>query len=214
MDIMDIKFLKVKISHGNGKGFTLIETLVGISILLTAVVVPMVFLAGNITAAYHAKDKVTALYLAEDAIDFVKYRLATNLNAQVQTGLSTPNWLLDTTASPQNIDTTCNPACAVDSFNDMITTCPSGSCTSPIKIDSTSGAYGYTPGWTDTKFTRTITLIPNNDIVPDPPDTLNTPEVTSINVTVSWLEGGILRKIKLGGYSFYWNGNLPYSVAP
>jgi prepilin-type N-terminal cleavage/methylation domain-containing protein len=57
--------------HKEG-GFTLIETLVAISILLVSVVTPLVGVSQSITASILARDEITAFYLAQDAIEYIR----------------------------------------------------------------------------------------------------------------------------------------------
>ncbi len=56
------------------KGFTIIETLVAISLLLLAITGPMVFAQTGLRAAFQSRDQITAFYLAHDAIEFIKNR--------------------------------------------------------------------------------------------------------------------------------------------
>lgn len=187
------------------QGFTLIETLVGISILIVAVVVPMVFLSRDISAAFSVKDKITALYLAEDAMDFIKYKIDTSANS------GAADWLQDFTYvcgfSPAK--------CQIDSFNNQVIGCGGATCP-PMKIDPVSGVYGYSPGWTDSKFTRTIIISPESGIVPSSPgpDTGSNAEGVSVDVIISWTDKGATQQFTLKGYAYNWLGVLPYPIAP
>jgi type II secretion system protein I len=53
------------------KGFTLIETLVAIAILLVAIVGPMTAASRSIQSAYLARDQITAVYLAQESMEQV-----------------------------------------------------------------------------------------------------------------------------------------------
>ncbi|MDQ5955572.1 MAG: hypothetical protein QG621_575, partial [Patescibacteria group bacterium] len=55
------------------KAFTLIETLVAIFILMTAVVGPLSIAAKGLQIALIAKDQATAVYLAQDGIEFARH---------------------------------------------------------------------------------------------------------------------------------------------
>lgn len=213
----EIKNRPHKVNHG----FTLVETLVAISILLVAVVAPLALITSNISSVFGVKDKIIALYLAEDAIDFVKYRLATNLNKQAQNGTYFPGWYAGKSGdSSVSMENTCSltTACIVDSFNDVMTSCTDLECSSfPIQIDPTTGAYGYSPGWATTKFMRAVIFGSDSGIVPifsgawpNSPDPVATHEGVEIKVTVSWIEKGITKEVKLSDHAFYWNGHLPY----
>lgn len=202
-------------------GFTLVETLVAISILLMAVVAPLVLLAADIQGIFSVKNKITALYLAEDAVDFMKYRLETNLNAQTKNGTSNPAW----TDDPVNVDSLNNECaynlpgyygCIIDSFNNTIQRCSSSGC--PIlQIDPVSGAYGYSSGWTNTQFTRTVKFNTDSGTVPTQPtgpDPSADHEGGYITVIVSWNERGAAKQITLTGYAYDWYGYLPYPTWP
>ena len=60
------------------KGFTLIETLVAILILTTAIAGPLTIASRGLNAALIAKDQTTASYLAQDAIEYVRAVRDTN----------------------------------------------------------------------------------------------------------------------------------------
>lgn len=178
-------FLNLKMSKKiySKKGFTLVETLVAISILLMAVVAPLTILAKNITAAFDAKNKVTALYLAEDAIDFVKYKIATNLN--------TPQFWLN------GIPCLGGSACRVDSFDDDIVSC-GGTCPA-LKFDSATGVYGYGAG-SSSNFTRTISIAG----VTNDPDPSRAPQEVIITATVLWQDHGVSKQITLTEHMLSW----------
>src|SRR3989338_949042 len=53
-------------------GFTLIETLVAISLLTIAIIAPMALTAQSLATAYYARDQITAFYMAQEAIEGVR----------------------------------------------------------------------------------------------------------------------------------------------
>ncbi len=54
------------------RGFTLIETLVAVSLLVIAIVAPMSLVSQALTTAYYARDQVAAYSLAQDGIESVR----------------------------------------------------------------------------------------------------------------------------------------------
>ncbi|MCX6753269.1 MAG: prepilin-type N-terminal cleavage/methylation domain-containing protein [Candidatus Nomurabacteria bacterium] len=64
-------FIKNKIEKRN-KGFTLVETLVAISIFTISVLGMVSILSNGITDTEYAKDKVIATYLAQEGIEYVR----------------------------------------------------------------------------------------------------------------------------------------------
>lgn len=55
----------------SGAGFTLVETLVAITILLLALAAPMTIIAKGMKTAFHAREQTTAFYLAQESIEAV-----------------------------------------------------------------------------------------------------------------------------------------------
>jgi prepilin-type N-terminal cleavage/methylation domain-containing protein len=89
-------------------GFTLIEALVAISILLIAITTPMVIAQKGLTDAVLSRDEATASFLAQDGIEAVK-NIRDTTALSVEAGNSVSNWLqgLAQCESPSycNIDT-------------------------------------------------------------------------------------------------------------
>src|SRR4051812_29896076 len=86
-----------KAGKGVQKGFTLVEAMVAISILSLAVTGPLVIAQKGIGSAIYARDQVTASYLAQEGVEYVRNvrdtnRIAgspwlTGLSACLETGL-------------------------------------------------------------------------------------------------------------------------------
>ena len=68
-----------QVPTSESKGFTLIETMVAISILMVAIVAPMSLAAQSLSAAYYARDQITAFYLAQEGIEVVRSVRDTNI---------------------------------------------------------------------------------------------------------------------------------------
>jgi type II secretory pathway pseudopilin PulG len=76
-----LKPRKTKVSLRDESGFTIMETLVAIFILLLSITGPMAFSQSALRAAFQSRDQITAFYLAQDAIEFVKNRRDHNILA-------------------------------------------------------------------------------------------------------------------------------------
>jgi prepilin-type N-terminal cleavage/methylation domain-containing protein len=137
-------------------GFTLIETLVAVTILSVAIVGPMTIAAKGLSFAMFARDQITAFYLAQEAVEMVR-------NRRDQNTLQTPpqQWLsgLDGSIGPPDCFTN---ACKGEAKDNEITEC-AGDCPK-LKFNSSTGLYGYGSGgnWEDSKYTREISLSPVN----------------------------------------------------
>ncbi|OGD68232.1 hypothetical protein A2811_01755 [Candidatus Campbellbacteria bacterium RIFCSPHIGHO2_01_FULL_34_10] len=80
-------FLKTKNSKlKTNTGFTLIETLVAISILLIAIISPLILAKEGMVSARLAKNQLVAFYLAQEAVEYVRNVRDSNL-------LSGSSWL-------------------------------------------------------------------------------------------------------------------------
>ena len=160
--------------HDTQRGFTLIETMVAITLLTIAIVAPMSLTTQSLTAAYYARDQITAFHLAQEAVESVRHVRDHNvlLNA-----LGTRTDLL------AGIPSTDGSPFTIDTRTDTMNPCEGGVCP-PLQTNLTKTFYGYDPTWTDTLFTRTVraAFLKNAD------GSDNTDEVR-VSVTVSWKTG-------------------------
>lgn len=160
------------------KGFTLVETLVAVSILVIGSLGPIVIAAQGIASGGYAKDQITAYYLAQEGIEYIR----SIRDGNALQGLPSSSWL-------NGIDIACDGSavgefgCTIDARTDAIAACGSGGC-APMRIHP-SGIYGYA-GPTTSIYTRTIKLLQpsTNDIVP-------------IQVTMQWTSRGTSRSLTL-----------------
>lgn len=160
-------------------GFTLVETLVAISILVMVIVGPMTIAQKGIQNAYFANDRVTAVFLAQEAIEGVReLRDEVALEAYKGGTVPTANWLPsdDCDGSPKS--------CAFLKGN----TTPFQPCGSTndhcvLQTDS-NGVYSHTSG-TPSPFTRTVTI--GGAISGGVP----------VEVSVAWENKGVPHEVKL-----------------
>lgn len=183
------------------RGFTIMETLVAISLLLLAITGPMVFSQNGLRGAFNSRDQITAFYLSQDAIEFIKNRRDHNILQRV----SSSNWLsgLDDCFVEVGVD-----GCSIDttfSATGDVEQCltggsqigclgedEDGSDDVPLKID-TDGSYGHTGD--DSVFARTISI---EEIVSG--------VEAKITVTIRWQSHESLgvRQIKVVEYIYNW----------
>jgi len=159
-------------------GFTLIETLVAVLLLTTAIAGPLTIASKSLIAALVAKDQVTAFFLAQDAVEYVRFIRDTNK-------LRGNNWLagLDgtsngfTTADGTSGDCVGANGCYFDSTgnnldapyniaycqnNNCLTLggLPSGSGTKPIRFNTTLNRFTYVAsGSIVTPFIRSVKIV-------------------------------------------------------
>ncbi|MBA3733541.1 prepilin-type N-terminal cleavage/methylation domain-containing protein [Patescibacteria group bacterium] len=143
---------KLKIS-----GFTLVETLVAISILSLSIIATFAAVQNGIKSSTVAKDQTIAFYLAQEGMEFIKNIRDENALHSIN-GVST-NWLASMSSLASD---PCyfGKTCTVDSGLKIMTTCsePFGTCP-VLNQDPATGLYGYTSSWTPTNFRRDLQFI-------------------------------------------------------
>jgi prepilin-type N-terminal cleavage/methylation domain-containing protein len=148
-------------------GFTLVESLVAISILLVALAGPLSIAGEGLALANLSRQQITAIFLAQEVVEFVRNTRDTNI-------LNPPTAWLDGLGACTDGGT-----CRVDVTTDTVASCPGGVCPA-LRYHEASGQYGYstTPGWADTIYTRTVDI---TQVVSD--------KEAAVHVSVSWQSG-------------------------
>lgn len=153
------------------RGFTLIETFVAITILVTAVAGPLTIASKGLQSAILARDQLTASFLGQEGIEFVRQWRDSN---KLQ-GLS---WLAGLSACT-------NQTCTIDSTyqrSPAIATCALSGCEA-LRFNEASSLYTYNIGDTATQFVRSVTITP----------AANGHEAT-ITSTIAWTTGVFTRQ--------------------
>ena len=174
------------------RGFTLVETLVAISILSISIAAVFSAVQNGIRSSTIAKDQVTAFYLVQEAMEFIRnirdendlYTISgdpKNWLAGLSSNSNDPCWYGDSLV-PQK-------TCKIDSYMKDVTTCSNGICP-PIKQDSVTGLYGYTNG-PDTSFIRKIQFQKISDIPNKQYDQV------LVIISISWVARGITKSFQI-----------------
>jgi prepilin-type N-terminal cleavage/methylation domain-containing protein len=178
-----------KIASVRARGFTLIETLVAVLLLALAIVGPLSIASKGLTATLVAKDQFTAFYLAQDAVEHIRFLRDSACLAATpdSTGCPAANWLGSLSAC---VSTTGSTKCQLDSLSTnpaSPATCASGVCDT-MRYDSALRVFNYntSAALSPQRFVRTIS-VQNN-----PSGT--TPDEAVVTVTVSWTDtAGVTR---------------------
>ncbi len=180
------------------RGFTIIETLVALSIFSFSILALLVVTSQGAASTTFTKNRLSASYVAQEGIEMVR-------NMRDSSSLAGIPW---NDSFHNNVSfelSKCYPAplsqlagCDIDSQTLAIFQCPlaSGSCGN-LGYDSSSGFFrsgSFAPSLPDSGFNRVITLrdlgTGNNEV-----------EVTSV---VSWNQGGQSRSVALTEDLFDW----------
>lgn len=174
------------------KGFTILETLVAISILLLSITGPMTFAQSGLRAAFVSRDQVTAFFLAQDVIEYVKNVRDNNL-IDINNG-GTNGWI-------DGLESCIGDTCTIDTTTatGSIVSCPSAvGCddTNPLKINN--GFFGFDGD--SSIFTRVIEI-----------EEIETNQEAEVTVTITWETHGSIgvREIVVRENIFNW---LPDSL--
>ena len=170
-------------------GFTLIETLVAISILTAAVAGPLVMSIKNIGTANTSQDQLVAFYLGQEVIEYVRNVRDTNLMRKNldDAGFDWMEGLRENCVSVDN-----SKACSIDVINNKICVI-GGACTGGLKFSD-----GYYSAVTNgASFTRTVKI-------KNPVD--GNADEAQVDVEVSWKSkyGKKLKTMHLQDHIFNW----------
>jgi prepilin-type N-terminal cleavage/methylation domain-containing protein len=160
-----------RIAQKNKRGFTLVETLVALSILLGVATVPISRVADSIQTNAYSKDQTVANYLAQEGVEVVRAIRDANRLETAQD----PNGTI--TDAFRYIDTCVGQTCSIDgkttNLASALQVC-AADC-SPLSVDSNGFYYqGLGLGGAQSRFTRTLTI------------TNVSSDERKVTVTVSW----------------------------
>ncbi len=182
------------LNQNKNRGFTLLETLIGISILIIAITATFSAVQSGLSSSIESKDQISAFFLAQEAVEYVRNVRDTNsLNGQ--------NWLTNLALNSTD-DCYFGNSCTIDATKDPISDgaaieeC-SGSCPylrqNQNSSDTTFAMYGHTSSWTQTPFQRIVEL-----------EFVSVDEVTLV-VTINWRKGtGVARTFTIKESLFNW----------
>src|SRR3989344_1598293 len=161
-------------------GFTLIETFVAITVLLTAIAGPLTIASKGLSSAMIARDQMTAFYLGQDAIEFIRHHKDTN-------ALRSDPWLTGLSACMSTL-------CTVDTKEDVLTSC--GTSCPPLRYNDESGFFSYNLLDDETNFTRSVKITPANA-----EDNIE----GTVEASVSWTAvNGLVRNFTVREHLFDW----------
>lgn len=175
-------------------GFTLLETIVALSVILGGLAGPLALATRGIFVAKFTKSKLVALYLAEEGIEIIRHMRENNI-------LCGSDWRGLGPCTAPGVRTTIQDGSYQVSVVNSPPSCPQIFSTtgSPMVFDSTSGLYlqsrsGFIcPGIaTSPSFTREVTL--------------SSPATDQMRVvaTVTWYDSDIRRQVRLEEVFYNW----------
>ncbi len=179
------------------KGFTLLETLIAVFILTLALTGPIYIASLAIRSSVESRDNVSAYYLAEEAIEFIRN---TRDTISLQDTISDATWLggitgnVDCANSQSDISIT---SCVMNRDTSGVytfTQCPSDGCP-PLSFNPVGSViYGDGTVTTNSKFTREIYL---QTAAQDGEADDSAVREVDLVVTVKWKDRGRDKQLRL-----------------
>lgn len=179
------------------RGFTLVETLVAVFILMTSIAAPLTVASRALMTALVAKDQITAFYLAQDAVEYIRFARDTNK-------LVAADWLTGQGGTGTGIDlTNCisSNGCYLDSTsqNPITPTACATACSTPLAsgskylLKSNTGQFAYSGS--PTIYVRKVTITP----------IAGTVDEVLLTVYVYWADTGyVTRQVVIKENLFNW----------
>ncbi|HEY4487603.1 MAG TPA: hypothetical protein VI483_02455 [Candidatus Paceibacterota bacterium] len=174
-------FLAPRTSH-LAAGFTLVETLLAVSLLAIAITAPMVLTMQALTSAYYARDQITASHLAQEGLEAV-HAVRDQQILRIATKMKDDADDVDLFGALHTYAQNGKKFTIDVSDRDDIAECDVGGCDA---LRTNDDLYGYDLDWKPTNFTRTMTVC-----YVQPSGVCGTVESDEVKVTVemSWHTG-------------------------
>ncbi len=178
-------------------GFTVVETLVAITVLAISVAGPLSISFQGLRSAQLAKDQTTASFLAQEGIEFIRARRDEDyING------GTPATDLVTTFA----FCTSTNGCWIDmtdyTWGQCATVACNGATENPVQFNSANGWYGHSLTGVGSKYTRIIKMVGREIDGGAPVDEF------LITSTVTWKTGPIDRSVVVQELITDWQENI------
>lgn len=170
-------------------GFTLVETLVAVSILSLSILAGFTAVQNSLKSSITAKDQMTAFYLTQEVMEFIKNKRDENALNFITNGTTT--WLTGMAAAA-NDPCYFGKTCRIDVVGNTLVDCSTdGANCLNLRQDrvfnsATKGLYGYTGSWALTNFRRSVTfqqIVANQEV--------------RVTITMNWTQGGMTKTFQV-----------------
>lgn len=174
------------------KGFTLVETLVALSIFSMSVIAMMSILGSGISDTGYAKKKIIASYLAQEGIEYIRNMRDNYVLYSTVSGLDWNNFKSELVSCNEDVNEGDNKECGFTTNSPIVIS----KCTadpSICKIYLNNGNYNTNSNGEDTGFTRKIWM-----------DVIEADKELKISSSVTWTQGSGKQSITFSENLFNW----------
>lgn len=205
--------LKVRNSERLNGGFTLVETLVALAVILAATVGPVSLITRGLSDFSSSKNKLIATNLAQEGIELVRAVRETNIVCDILNGPVVWPWnenpelpnppsgnTFSTATAGVAVDLVTTTNCNAGGGVSIVVPILSASCLEKLRFDPTTGIYGNS-GPQQTIFTRCVSIqVPSSS----PDSGIPAADQMDIISTVTWDEKGISKSLILRERLYNW----------
>lgn len=171
-------------------GFTLVESLVAVAILSLSIAGTFTAVQIGLKTSIAAKNQITAFYLAQEALEFIK-NVRDNNALHSLDGTAT-DWMTSLSAISTDPCYSDN-ICRIDTYDETITRCGAsfGSCPN-LNQDTSTGRFSYTSGgtWIPTSFKREVKIHSTGS------------DSVDVTINIQWTSGGDTKSFQVTGAVF------------
>lgn len=165
------------------RAFTLIETLVAVTLLATTIVLPFVAIQRSLVATYATRDETIATALASEAIEYVRSVRDSNYLMNLKRPGSNRTWLYGFDGSPGSVNCFAPSRCMVDATrNSPVMLCPASGCATPLYLSS-QNLYNQANSGTPSLYIRSVQF------------TQITATEVRVTATVTWQDHGQVQSV-------------------
>ena len=196
-------FKDKKIKRGLMKsGFTVIESLVAISILLLAVSGSFAAAQSSLQSSNFVKNRVTAYYLAQEGVEHIRH-LRDNNGLKMINGDTTVTWLEGVIVPCAIVVSPASVGCRIDATLVNAPTACSATCPN-LRLDKTTGQFQYTTSSDniDSGFNRVIKVEAVSHVADS--DTSNPKTEVKVTSKVTWIQAGVTKTLDVSENLYNW----------
>lgn len=184
------------ISLRNGAGFTLLEMIVAVGILVGAVMGPITVVVNGINVSTGAKNRILANYLAMEALETLKNKQYRNF---LMGEPGSPVLLTNGIVGASSVCVSSPGTCKVDAWTNSVSACniTNDECKLKVAIVGNEIKYGYDVTWT---------TFASNNLKRWYNVQITSAEQLLVTVTVEWTEKGSTKTVTAKDYFQNWGG--------